>query len=1335
MARSAGLIGRGVIVLSVSPSVPSELPTTAMVRYSIQAEGLRFYTPISSRQPQRWFDLQPVLTGGRAFTVTSGHLSLVSLPASPQAAFYNVSMQASDNNVVLTVAHSAPFAQREDTAFKALNISFTELTDGTLQTSGEVILSLLGQDIVLRPSLTPEAGLTFSPSQPQSLEIAQWGQLAIERLNVGAHHNRWADLQTLYAFDNPSGDIFFDSAGQETTINLESVGAAVSQTQGGVRLGPAYLKSGSGSAVGIARLVNACKSSNAITISAWVNPTQLLSKGDRRPARIVSLSKDLGERNFTLGQDIDAAGRNRYVACLRRQGGSAFVAWLLGFLWSFIGPVLSFVARFLPFAKAACNGTPPLASTPFTLPAEGLSQVTFTRDEKAQARIYIDGVEATDESTPIDFSGDFSQWAAAEFSLLLGNETTGDRPWQGEIHQVAIYSRALSATEVALTYFPAIELEASLVLNCLPAPLNAPLSVALDDSGQIKVTQQGLTVTPALTLDDLALEALAGNLSGTVKATLWGNSLTFDAVLTGDQLRLSLPGTRRQSLQLNESDLPPLGEIWLTQLALSVDRTATTPSWTFATDGAVTFATLPHPLKGSFPVEIFLETARLWFGMSPTVPLKLADGLLFDRADLRFAWSESGWQVQPDRRAGHAGIGLPLFEKPLDLDAQLVATEKGKALSLTWTEAADGFNQLPVSEQLGRLNLLNFSLKGNPVEAPLRWQISMTGEVPLGLADEDIQGGVLAFATEEGQILADVKDPRQPAKLQGRSVLKSLNDPIFAGDLTSLENRFFLNGRFDLFPDWSALQAGAEARIEIAAGGQVQFHAPAEVALTDFVMLNPVLALTDGRLTLSGLWLGESVVFTALHRAERTVWAGTAALEIPFSLTLGPIHDPRSGVKLADEIQVCQTPNCRQMMRVNLAIELSSAGFLAQVNSEFTWQDANLVDHDVSVTAFSLFAPPKTRNRLLGHIVKRVEAQADELFGPGFAPTNGYFFAVSGGQAVMYFGSRTQAFDQAPSPTALPNVFKSAATVIADGFTLAQTAAGCVLSLNPEGRSQTDLKASYMTFLQALEEAPLLSGAATLVKSRIAERLPVTLDNLLFYYYGIDADKGQIDLQAGMRLRVDYQNYQFVHPSDPTANAGFVGGGSAYYRLTSEGAGSLPGTISFDAFLSQIQPYVNTDIAKVGAGGGLDTFQAGYQKPYMRLVYPPQAASSRGSLAVEQAAMLMGATSLTALDKNTDVTTFYFRGRATVIPEIEVTLQGRAVYVPVGTSLQQLMEQTVSVPSALAGRSVLQATGRPRLSRVVHEGMANEPGYEFINLEAAVPIFDLPLVKGDRIDL
>jgi hypothetical protein len=74
----------------------------------------------------------------------------------------------------------------------------------------------------------------------------------------------------------------------------------------------------------------------------------------------------------------------------------------------------------------------------------GLTHVVYTREKTGNARIFLDGRLRAEMAV----SGETSNWDA-NYRLALANELTRDRPWLGEIHEVAVFERALSAQEAA----------------------------------------------------------------------------------------------------------------------------------------------------------------------------------------------------------------------------------------------------------------------------------------------------------------------------------------------------------------------------------------------------------------------------------------------------------------------------------------------------------------------------------------------------------------------------------------------------------------------------------------------------------------------------------------------------------------------------------------------------------------------------------------------------------------------------------------------------------------------------------------------------------------------
>jgi hypothetical protein len=231
-------------------------------------------------------------------------------------------------------------------------------------------------------------------------------------LTVTANQGRVsAGQQVLYTFEEGSGTTIQDVSGVGAPLDL-TVGdeSAVSWVSGGLAVNGSTVIASAGAA---SKVIEAGRGSNEITIEAWVKPDNVSQDG---PARIVTLSSDLQNRNFTLGQGLwGSKPSDLYDVRLRTTAVNK-------------------------------NGTPSVSTAAGTLQTES-THVVYTRNGAGEARIYLDGVEQASGSV----GGDFSNWDVS-YRLGLANELTGDRPWLGELHLVAIYDRALSGAEVSQNF-------------------------------------------------------------------------------------------------------------------------------------------------------------------------------------------------------------------------------------------------------------------------------------------------------------------------------------------------------------------------------------------------------------------------------------------------------------------------------------------------------------------------------------------------------------------------------------------------------------------------------------------------------------------------------------------------------------------------------------------------------------------------------------------------------------------------------------------------------------------------------------------------------------------
>lgn len=321
------------------------------------------------------------------------------------------------------------------------------------------------------------------------------------------------------------------------------------------------------------------------------------------------------------------------------------------------------------------------------------------------------------------------------------------------------------------------------------------------------------------------------------------------------------------------------------------------------------------------------------------------------------------------------------------------------------------------------------------------------------------------------------------------------------------------------------------------------------------------------------------------------------------------------------------------------------------------------------------------------------------------------------------------------------------------------------------------LMANFSAFIAAIEQQfelnatpVLIPGAMAMIAQMIAEIIPAPLTETLWYRYGFNPGFGTaapcVDLQPGMRLRIEFASSQFVSPSSPF-NA-YTGGSQASYSLVSVAGPNGRRLLAFDPFLGSIAGPV---IAPSGSAptpitGIVDLQSSSMRHAHYRLVYPQNMIAGNVPGDADQAknVTLFGADSLSDLNNAVNgtiapgVSVSVIRGRATLVPEILVWVSllyvpgssaaPMPVYVPVGTTVMNIVERfTTWRPFGNGALPLLLSRLRTTTAgTTAPSGQFETPGYTQVAF--GVPqvngrpgqlfdtrVLDLPLVSGDTLNI
>ena len=311
-------------------------------------------------------------------------------------------------------------------------------------------------------------------------------------INTGPLPRTSDGLQVLYAFEAGSGDTIYDVSGVGSPLNLNI--SNVADVTWGVDSLSVDQSTLITSLVAASKLNTSIAVTHEITVEAWLTPANTTQKG---PARIVSISGDSSNRNFTLGQ---------------------------GSLVSLPGDHYSLRLR---TTTTGNNGSDQSLSSPAGTLMTSLQHVVYTRDASGNAHLYIDNARVS-----AAIGGDLSNWNTS-YQFVLANEISGGRPWLGTLDLVAIYNRALTVDEVGYNFYegpdsttgrvPPLVITTTDFSNAL---LDANYSQTASSSGG--VVPYSWTLDSGTLPDGLLLDSATGTVSG-VSTTLGNYVFTLKA--------------------------------------------------------------------------------------------------------------------------------------------------------------------------------------------------------------------------------------------------------------------------------------------------------------------------------------------------------------------------------------------------------------------------------------------------------------------------------------------------------------------------------------------------------------------------------------------------------------------------------------------------------------------------------------------------------------------------------------------------------------------------------------------------------------------------------------
>jgi hypothetical protein len=221
-----------------------------------------------------------------------------------------------------------------------------------------------------------------------------------------------SNLVALWEFQTRSGITAYDTSGIDPTVDL----TLISDDGGSVSWLETYgLSFQGGRAQAFTfdseKLYDFIQASGEYAIETWIVPANVTQED----ANVISYSGSDSSRNFTLGQHLyNYDFYNRVAATPPQPNGE-------------------------PFLSSGDNDE--------EIAEANLQHVVVNYDPDEGRSIFVNG-EKIDVTDPVEPGTSINNAWDDSFALVLGNETSGNRPWFGQIRMLAIHNRTLSQAQI-----------------------------------------------------------------------------------------------------------------------------------------------------------------------------------------------------------------------------------------------------------------------------------------------------------------------------------------------------------------------------------------------------------------------------------------------------------------------------------------------------------------------------------------------------------------------------------------------------------------------------------------------------------------------------------------------------------------------------------------------------------------------------------------------------------------------------------------------------------------------------------------------------------------------